>query len=214
MTHDLIIFGDGEIAEVAYYYFTHDSEYNVVAFTVDASYIKKNELFNLPVLPFEEINQYYPSNEYAMHVSMGNAKRNSIREKKYIEAKEKGYRLVSYISSEIHLWPDHDIGDNCFILEDNTIQPFTKIGCDVVMWSGNHLGHHSNIGDHSFITSHTVISGGVHVGKNSFIGVNATIRDHVSIGAHSIIGAGALILSDTAERSVYPATETTLSLKK
>lgn len=214
MTKEIIIFGTGEIAEVAYYYFTHDTEYRVVAFTVDGKYIDKDLIFDIPVLPFEEVDKTFSPNQAAMHVSIGNAKRNQVREQKYNEVKKKGYKTISYISSKINLWPDHQIGDNCFILEDNTIQPFTKIGNNVVMWSGNHIGHHSIIGDNCFITSHTVISGGVNVGNNSFIGVNATLRDHVNIGAYSIIGAGALILSDTEERSVYPVTETPVSVRE
>ena len=58
----------------------------------------------------------------------------------------------------------HDIsprppGDNCFILEDNTVQPFVTIGNNVTLWSGNHIGHDSVIEDDCFISSHVVVSG-------------------------------------------------------
>ena len=83
------------------------------------------------------------------------------------------------------------------------LQPFVKIGCDTVLWSGNHVGHHSVIGDHCFIASHAVISGRVHVGRSCFIGVNATLRDHITVGDRCIIGAGALLLADAAPEGVY-----------
>ena len=41
----LIIFGIGQIAEVAYYYFSEDSDYNVAGFTVDDTYLDRSELF-------------------------------------------------------------------------------------------------------------------------------------------------------------------------
>src|SRR5262249_621861 len=95
------------------------------------------------------------------------------------------------------------VGDNCFILEDNTIQPFVRIGNDVTLWSGNHIGHDSTIGDHCFITSHVVVSGNVTVGPRSFIGVNATLRNSITIPPQALIGAGAIIMEDTVEKGVY-----------
>ena len=115
-----------------------------------------------------------------------------MRAKKCTEAKAKGYELVSYVNSKISAFPDFNCGENCFILEDNTIQPFARIGNDVTLWSGNHIGHHATIGDHCFLASHIVISGGVEVGEYTFIGVNATLRDHIKVGPRCIIGAGTL----------------------
>ena len=93
-------------------------------------------------------------------------------------------------------------------MEHNTIQPFVEIGENTILWSGNHIGHHSRIGANCFVSSHVVISGGVTVGENSFIGVNATLRDNIAIGSHCIIGAGALILRDAEDYAVFPGVGT------
>ena len=199
----LVIFGQGDIAEVAHFYFTHDSEYEVVAFTVDQEYRQQLELLGLPVVSFEEVQTLYSPQEYDMFVAIGYKGLNRLREGKYHQAKAKGYRLATYLSSKATHWGDTQIGDNCFILEDITLQPFVTIGNNVVMWSGNHVGHHTTIGNHCFITSHVVISGGVTVGDYSFIGVNATLRDHITIGPRCLIGAGTLILKSTQEGEVY-----------
>ena len=98
---------------------------------------------------------------------------------------------------------DGCIGRNCFILEDNTIQPFVKIEDNVTLWSGNHIGHHSTIDRHCFLASQIVVSGGVKIEEQCFIGVNATLRDHITVGARSIIGAGVLLLNSTEAQSVY-----------
>lgn len=198
----LIIFGLGEQAEMAYYYFTNDSNYTVVAFTVDKKYIDKESFFNLPIIPSDHILEKFPTDKHDIFIAIGYNKLNQIREKKYLECKEKGYTIASYISSKASIFTDK-IGENCFILEDNTIQPYVSIGENVTLWSGNHIGHHSVIKNNCFITSHVVISGGVIVGENTFIGVNATLRDHITIGKFNVIGAGALILSDTEDNKVY-----------
>jgi sugar O-acyltransferase (sialic acid O-acetyltransferase NeuD family) len=199
----LVIFGAGDIASVAHFYFTHDTERKVVAFTVDQEYLKETTYCGLPVVPFETITSQYPPDQYELFVAVSYAKMNQVRAQKCEEAKAKGYHLASYISSKATVWPGTPFGDNCFILEDNTIQPFTKIGNHVTLWSGNHIGHHSTISDNCFITSHVVVSGGVVVGENCFIGVNATLRDHITLGKHCIIGAASLILKDTEDYGVY-----------
>jgi sugar O-acyltransferase (sialic acid O-acetyltransferase NeuD family) len=117
-----------------------------------------------------------------------------------------GYVLVSYVSSRCSYLSQHQPGDNCFILEDNTIQPYVRIGNDVTLWSGNHIGHDSTIGDHCFISSHVVVSGHVQIGESCFIGVNATLRNSITIGSHTLIGAGAVIMKNTPPRAVYLGT--------
>jgi sugar O-acyltransferase (sialic acid O-acetyltransferase NeuD family) len=198
----LILFGAAEIAEVAHYYFDHDTAYKVKAFTVDAAFLRESTFNGLPVIAFEQIERDYPPTEYDMFIAVSYSKVNALRAQKYAEAKGKGYSLATYLSSKATVWPGLNVGDNCFILEDNTIQPFASIGSDVTLWSGNHIGHHARVGDHCFISSHVVISGGVIVGEYSFIGVNATVRDHVRLGKSCVIGAGSLIQQDVPDLGV------------
>ena len=199
----LVIFGNGEIGELAEYYFRNDSKHDIVAFTADEEYIKGDKFFGLPLIDFREILLKYPPEDYKMFIALSYAKMNKIRAEKYHKAKELGYELVSYISSKCTILTEYPVGDNCFILEDNTIQPFVKIGNNVTLWSGNHIGHESVIENHCNITSHVVISGHVHIHSYCFIGVNASLRDNITIAQETLIGAGAVIMKDTVEKGVY-----------
>jgi sugar O-acyltransferase (sialic acid O-acetyltransferase NeuD family) len=203
-TKKIIVFGASDAAELAHYYFTHDSNYSVEAFAVDAAYLAERSRFcGLDVVAFEEVEKVFPPEQYAFFIALGYSHLNEARKAKYFAAKALGYELVSYVSSKATVLNDFAIGDNCFILEDNTVQPFVTIGNNVTLWSGNHIGHHTRIDDHCFLASHIVVSGRVHVGSSCFIGVNATLRDNISVGEKSIIGAGALILSDVTANGVY-----------
>ena len=157
--NQIIIFGTGEIAELALFYFSNDSQYEVVAFCCDEKYKKSDFFCNLPLISFNNLQEKYPPTEYRAHVALSYSKLNQIREKKYYALKEKGYELVNYVSSKSVTWNDLNIGDNCFILENQTIQPTVKIGNNVMIWSGNHLGHGCEIGDHTYLSSHICISG-------------------------------------------------------
>lgn len=198
----LVIFGMGDVAELADFYFQHDSQHEVVAFTVDAQYVDRESYLGRPLVAFEEIATKYPPDAYSMFVSIGYSKINALRTAKVAAAEEKGYRLATYVSSRATIFPGFDAKENCFILEDNTIQPFATIGKNVTLWSGNHIGHHSSIADNCFITSHVVVSGGVQIGEGCFLGVNATFRDRVIVGRKSVIGANALVLEDLPDESV------------
>jgi sugar O-acyltransferase (sialic acid O-acetyltransferase NeuD family) len=203
LKHKLVIFGTGDIAQLAHFYFSEDSNYDVVAFVVDAAYLTSPTFCGLPVVAFEDVVQIYPPQSHDFFVALSYTKINALRKEKYLAAKAAGYKLASFISSQATILSKIPPGENCFIFEDNTIQPFVTIGNNVTLWSGNHIGHHSVIKDHTFISSHVVISGGVEVGEQCFIGVNSTLRDHIRVGDRCVIGAGALLLADAEADGVY-----------
>lgn len=202
MASKVVIFGTGSFAELAHFYFTHDSEHEVVGFTVNRDYVSAPEFCGLPLVPFEEVEQHFPPEAYQMFVAVGYRNVNQLRATLYHAAKAKGYELLTYVSSRCTNWAT-SIGDNCFVFEDNTLQPFVTIGNNVVLWSGNHIGHHSSIADHVYVTSHVVVSGHVKIGPYCFLGVNATLRDSISVAESCVIGAGTLIMKSTQPKEVY-----------
>jgi sugar O-acyltransferase (sialic acid O-acetyltransferase NeuD family) len=201
----VVIFGTGQSAELAHFYLTHDSEHSVAGFTVDAEYLSADTFKEKPVVTFEEIQQHFSPEQFCLFIPLGFAEMNHVRAAKYYEAKQKGYHLISYVSSKATTWPGFRCGDNCFIFEDNTIQPFVSIGNNVVIWSGNHIGHHSVIKDHVMITSHVVIAGNCTIEEFCFIGANATIRDETVLARETLVGMGVAIQGDTAEFELYRA---------
>lgn len=199
-----MIFGLRDFASLAHFYLKHDSNHNVVAFTVNQEFMPSNPAFEgLPVIPFEELEKNYPPTDFKFFAPMSHKKMNRLRHDIYQQAHVKGYEMISYVSSKATTFPDLTIGDNCFILEDNTIQPFTKIGNNVVLWSGNHIGHHSVIKDHVFFTSQVVLSGHCIVESFCFLGVNAAIGDGLTIAEGSLIAMGAAVGRDTEAWGVY-----------
>jgi len=203
MKEKIIIFGSGQIAEIANFYFERDSNFEICAFTVDKEFIKTNSFKNKPVIPVENLQKEFPKEQYKAFIALSYRNMNKVREKKFNLIKNLGYDCVNYISSKCNYLSDYSPGENCFILEDNTIQPFVKIGNNVTIWSGNHVGHHSSINDHNFISSHVVISGNCSIDKNCFLGVNATIHNNVKIAKECILGAGAVIQKDTQPKSIH-----------
>ncbi|MDI9874170.1 MULTISPECIES: acetyltransferase [Bacteroidota] len=212
----VVVFGTELVAELAHYYLTTDTDHEIVAFTVNQEYIKEPTFCGLPVVPFEEVTTLYPTNEYKFFAPLSERKMNQVRAKVYQEAKDLGYEFISYISSRATVLTDK-IGENCFILEDNTIQPFVTIGNNVVLWSGNHIGHHGTIKDHVYFTSHVVLSGRCVVEPYCFFGVNATIRDGVHIAEGTLFAMGTNFTGKKTEPwSIYkgnPAEKAKISSK-
>lgn len=220
----IVIFGLKDLAELAKFYFEWDPNYSqdcaVVAFTANKEFLTsevvaeaKTRLQTDSIVPFEELEQHYPPDKYYLFAPMTATKMNKNREKIYLEGKKKGYKFASYISSKATVLTNK-IGENCFILEDNTIQPFVTIGDNVVSWSGCHFGHSSKIDSHVFMTSHVVVSGHCNIKNYCFFGVNSTLRDGLTLAEGTLVGMGATITKNTDPWSVYvgtPATKITKS---
>lgn len=202
----LVLVGDSAFAEIAYEYFTHDSEHDVVAFAVERAYLSRDSLFGVPVVPLEEVGERFAPAEHSFYAANVYTQGNRLRARMYEHMKGAGYRAASYISPRAFVWRNVEVGEHAFIFEDNVVQPFVRIGRDVVLWSGNHIGHHSTVGDHTFVASHVVVSGFVNVGAYCFAGVNASIANNVNVGDRCVLGAGAIVLGDVPEGTTVVGT--------
>jgi len=198
----LVIFGARAFAEISHYYFSQDSEYQVVAFTVDGVYLRESSYRGLPVVPFEEIEQHFPPAEHDLFVAIGIGRVNRDRAAKVAQAEGKGYRLASFLSSRADVADDLVLRPNTMIMERAGIQPLVQVGRDTVIWSATRIGFRGRIGDHCWIVC-PILGEAVTVGDYSFLGINATIAPGLTIGRSNVIGTGALILKNTRDGEIY-----------
>jgi len=196
----LIIFGTNEISCLAKFYFENDSQFSCFSYCLDSGFIKENSLEGLPIISFEEIDvKKYPIEEYLFFVPLYE---NKLRDLKTKQVLSKGYGLASYISSKATVF-SKKIGSNCFIMENNVIQPYVEIGDNNIFWSGNHIGHHSIIKNNVFFSSHVVLSGKCLVEDYCWFGVNSCIRDRLEIAEGSFISMGSVITKSTKPYKKY-----------
>ena len=200
---NIVIFGVGRLSSLAWYVLTHDSNYDVVGFTVDSEYLKERTHEGLPVFPYEKINEVYPPTSVSVLVPTGFTRINEVRMKKYYELKSAGYELINYLSSRATTWPDLCLKDNCMVYENSIIQPFTCIGENTIIRSSVHVSHHCNIGNHCFLAAGVVLGGCVNIGNRSFLGLGSIVRDNIKIAERTFIGAGAVVVADTEPDQVY-----------
>lgn len=204
----VVIFGAGKTAEIVFSYLMHDSDHQVVAFTCDDSHIDKNVHLGLPLIAFKNIQASYPPGDFKMFVAVGYQDMNLFRAARCQAAREKGYALISYVSSGCHGGNWLEIGDNCLIMDNVSIQPGARIGNNVALWSGALVGHHSTIGDHCWLASEATVGGNTEIGPYCFIGLNATIGHQITIGGKSLIGAGCRITKNAPAGSVFAEKDT------
>ena len=198
----LVIYGTGPMAALAHFYFTQDSPHRVVGFTTDRATLTDTRMLGLPVVPFDEVERHFAPAQHAAFVALPEGRFNSARGDLVEEVHAKGYAVASYLSSKAAYWAGLRLEDNCFILENVTIQPFARLGRNVVLWSGSQIGYNAKVDDHAFIGAQAVVSNAAEVGEGSSIGANATIGERVKVGRESVIGAGCLVRTDTLERQV------------
>ncbi|UCG96075.1 MAG: acetyltransferase [Burkholderiales bacterium] len=207
MAEQLLIYGNGQMAELSYARLRRDRRYAVVAFTVDGAVLRERELCGLPVIAFEDVERQFPPSSARMFVAVGPLQGNRVRADRYLQAKKKGYRFVSQVSPRAVVDPGVQVGENCSIGDNVVIDPYVRIGDDVWIGTGAVIGHHSSLGDHCFVGVNCTVLGSVRVGPFALLGAGSVIRDQISLGQASIVGVGATIVRDTASDSVHVAPE-------
>lgn len=204
----VIIFGTGKGAIIALKYLKYDTEHEVVAFTIHAQYITEPVFGGLPVVPYETLQEKYPTAEYNLFAPLGYDNMNKFRAQIFNEGKAKGYKFITYVHSSNKTIEPLQIGENCFVLENQSINLDVKIGNNVVIWSGNQIGDRSIIEDHVWISSNVCISGDVRIQSYSVLAVHCTISNQVIIAEENFIGANALISKSTQPKEVYVVSST------
>jgi len=200
---DLIIIGDSSFAEIAKLYFERDTHYEVKAFVVEDGYLTKDSLMGVPVLPLSAALKIFNPERTYFYVAVVYTNLNRLRTRLFKKLKNLNFLPASYVSPYSFIDSSSKVGDHVFVFEDNTIQPFTRILSNCVLWSGNHIGHHSVINENCFISSHVVISGHVNIGANCFLGVNSTVGNNIDIGEDNWISAGVTILKSTKKNQMW-----------
>jgi sugar O-acyltransferase (sialic acid O-acetyltransferase NeuD family) len=198
---DIVIFGNTMIAKLAHYYFSRDKEYKVVAFTVDSKYINSSHFLDLPLLPFENIETVYPPEKYLMFVAIGPNGMNSLRERKFHDAKAKGYRLASHVSSKSVC--ESQVGENCFVADCAVINPFVEMGNNNFFWEQCYISCDAVIENNCYFSPHSTIGTFCHVGSNCIIGTSASIKTRIKLSYKSLIGSSSFISKDTEALGVY-----------
>ncbi|NGX84750.1 acetyltransferase [Aequorivita sp. KMM 9714] len=197
----VVIYGTGRHAELTAFYMKQNGQYEVVAFTVKKEFLDKSTLADLPVVPFENITEIYPTDKFKMFIAIGPQNLNRIREELFIEIKSKGYKFVNCICCSEHKLSSYTVGENVFIGPSTLISAFISIGNNVIIID-SHIGHHCTIDDNTFISG-SILGGNINVGKNVFIGLGSIIGPNITLGDYTVVGMGCTISKSTAPASVY-----------
>jgi sugar O-acyltransferase (sialic acid O-acetyltransferase NeuD family) len=205
----VVLFGIGRGADVAFRFLKRDSDHEICGFSTDSKYLERDTFHDLPVVAFENIEHRFPPDQYKFLILLGYQNMNGLRAEKYLAAKAKGYSFISYVNSQFYRAEDLDVGENCFILDNQSISLDVTIGNNVVMWSSNHIGDLSSIGDHTWLASHVTVAAEVNVQPCCFLGIGATVGNKLMLGQRTFVGANALVASNTEQDSVHvsPASE-------
>lgn len=208
---DIVIYGTGKIADVIYRYVAFDRAFNIVAFACDSAWMPPAKTFHgKPIVAFEEVEQHFPPSRFGMLIAIGYHSLNEVRAAKFAEAKAKGYRLESYVSTRAFTGDWLEMGENCIVLDNVGIEPGTRLGDGVALWSGVVIGHHASVGDHCWFAAESAVGGNAVVGERCFVGLGAAVGHDVTLGADCLLGAGARVNKSAGNGSVFVSRDTEL----
>src|SRR3954451_20279604 len=117
----IVMFGTGTGAETARRYLERDSPHQIVGYVVDREFLAAPAFNGVPVVAVDEAVANFPPDEVAAFVPLGSSRMNMLRTEKYQLMKSLGYGFVSYVHSSNQFDGRCDIGENCFILENQSV---------------------------------------------------------------------------------------------
>lgn len=202
MKHKVIIFGDSLYSLFLYETLKREGCADVVAFTLNKEYIKKNEIYGVPVIPFESLDSSFNMSECEIALTIGYRKLNDNRKRIYNECKIRGYRLYTYVSKNAMCYSD-DIGEGSIILPGSYIGPFVKVGKACCIHIDVWLSHDISVGDFTYIAGGTMVGGTATIGNSCFIGMSCTIKNGVHMGDRTFLGANSYLSEDSLEGKAY-----------
>lgn len=199
---NVVIYGETAFAERIYSYIKFEKSMNVLAFTNAKAFKEKDNIQDVPVIAFEELNEKLGSIEFGILIAVGYAQMNNIRKKIYRECKDAGHNIATYISKTSTLYSDN-IGEGCIIMPNVYVGPNCNIGNCNIIASSTCFSHDNNIGDFNFISSNATFGGHSSICNNCFIGLGCVIRDGIRISDYSLVGSATNLLSSTEPEGVY-----------
>lgn len=197
----LVIFGLGDVADIAFTYFSNDSDYRVVAYTVDAAYQGRQTFHDLPVVPYDSLRTHYDPAEVALFVGVGYGDNNRVRDNLIARMHDDGWTLASYVASRANIW-SASIADNCMVIDTTTLLPGAKIGSGTILWTNTVIGEYACVGASCYIGPTSFIGGYANIGDRSVVGPLAHVASYRTVGDTSFVGASARVYSDVPAGSV------------
>ncbi|MDB5971542.1 MAG: hypothetical protein JWQ90_3992 [Hydrocarboniphaga sp.] len=205
---DVVVFGALAASEVATIYLEAHSGHRVVGYTVDAAYRNTDEFLGRPLVDWETLEQRFPPDRFSLFGPLSYRRMNQLRRDRYFSGKARGYDFISFVHPSVETL-GVEMGENCFVCGGVLIEPCTRIGNNVMIWSNAHIGHHSTIGDHCFIGPGAGIGGSCTIGEMSFLGPKADVMTGTRVGRACFFGPRAAIREDAADGSVFPGSDVT-----
>lgn len=199
----VIIFGVEQFADQLHNLMKKDENYEVCGFCMDKAYLKElTEHNGLPVVAFEELEQYFSPEEYGILFCIGYTDMNRVRKNRMENAKSRGYEIMNY-QHPTALVQTEDIGFGNIFMEGTIIGQGCKIGNGNIFWPAAHVAHHTEVGNWNFFTISCAVAGNIKIHDMCVFGNNCTIKNGIEIKEGTLVGAGAYIAHSTDEWSVY-----------
>lgn len=178
---DVVVFGTGDMSEAMLVYLERHSDLNVVGFTLDAKYRKDDSYKGKPLVDWEDLERHYPPEQVQLFGPVTYRQMNTLRRDRFNAGKARGYRYASFIHPGAHVYAQ-SVGEHCIVMENSVLQPYSTLGDNCIIWSFNHIGHHSVVGAHVFMAGMGGVAGSAVVGDECYLGAFCGTGHQVKLG--------------------------------
>lgn len=199
---ELWIFGAGDLARLAKFFFEKDARQAVMGFIVDDAFASDPSDEYGRVVPWSDYVAAVPPETATIFPAVG-YKSMRAREIVYDKISRAKFRMCNLLCGSAIIAGDVSLGYGNFIMPGVVIEPGVVVGNNNVFWSNSVSCHNSLIGNHSFIAANSVVGGRSRIGNRCFVGFSSVVAQDVSVCDDVLLGANSFLKDGADSAGVY-----------
>lgn len=199
---ELWIFGAGDLAKLAKFFFEKELDKPVSGFIVDEEHLAGVPRDLGKVVAWQEYLELVPKGRSLVFPAIGYRSMRA-REAIFDRIEKSEQKICNLVCQSAKVASDVELGVGVFVMPSVVIEPGVVVGSNNVIWSNSTVCHDSIVGRHNFIAANAVIGGRARIGSRCFFGFSSVVGQDVRVADDVLIGATAFLKDSVDESGVY-----------
>jgi UDP-perosamine 4-acetyltransferase len=201
--HDLIIVGNGGHAKVVIDILEERGEYNILGI------ITKNKSDEIGIGCYEILGddnllkELFNKGVKVAVMGIGGYTDNSLRKRIYENLKKIGFQVISAIHPTASISRTVLMGEGNVVFSGVVINPYVRLGNNIIVATGSTIDHDTVIKDHSFISAGVTVGAETKIEEEVLLALGSKVISGVTICKGAMIGAGCVITGNICEPGTY-----------
>lgn len=202
MASKLVLIGGGGHCHACIDVIESGKEFSIIGI-IDKREKVGQSVLGYPIIGDDEDLPKIVNEDITFLITVGHIKSSKIREKLFNLLEILNANIATVISHYAIVSKYSKIAKGTIIMHRAIIGPNTQIGQNCIINTNATIEHDTIIGNNVHVSTHCVINGNCHLKDGTFIGSNSTLFNGIKISENIIVGAGSLVSKNIVDSGIY-----------